>query len=81
MLSACAVADCSNVGFKGSDISFHRFPKKDEKLCKIWASKCRRGEPDIEFDTKYICSEHFVPEDFERDYQSELMGAPRQRGL
>ncbi|CAH1406774.1 unnamed protein product [Nezara viridula] len=68
----CAVGICKNSG-KCPNISFHRFPR-DKKLRKIWILKCRR-EDQFNPDSSRICSVHFKPEEFERDFQGELLGS------
>ena len=67
----CAVALCENL--QGTqDISFHSFPK-GKKLRSIWKERCSRKDRFLNPKTAVICSEHFRPEDFERNIRSQLM--------
>ncbi len=73
----CAVAVCPSP--KARDIIYHVFPK-DKSLEKKWTIKCKRNDT---FNPKFasICSNHFLPSDYERDLKSELMGLPSKKRL
>jgi hypothetical protein len=71
----CAVAVCPSP----PGISYFRFPK-DPKLRKSWSLACKRKDTFNE-DTSRICENHFVPNDFERDFRSELMNLPVRKSL
>lgn len=71
----CAVANCLNsVGRTkslGLSISYHRFPADPER-CKEWKNRCGRISK-ANRKNLYICSEHFIQSDFERDLKAELL--------
>ena len=71
----CAVAICGSP----KDASYHRFPKA-EALCKAWLAACRRKDV-VNVKTAYVCNEHFLDEDFERDFRNELLNLPTRRKL
>ncbi len=73
----CAVA-CCKAPFP-PDVSFHRVPKK-EPARKAWVNACKRKDK-FNPDTSLICSQHFLPTDFDRDLQSELLHGKRRRKL
>jgi hypothetical protein len=53
------------------NIKYHKFPKEPE-IRNQWVKYCRRSgswNPD----SCHVCSEHFLPEDYERDLQAELL--------
>jgi len=81
----CAVACCKNnlkaTKALSSDVSFHTFPKDNEpQRLKIWISKTKRADS---FNPKsaHICSEHFLPDDFERNLKAELLNIKVKRQL
>jgi hypothetical protein len=57
--------------------SFHRFPKArdlvSQTIRKEWILRCKR-EDKLNPDTSYICSVHFTENDYERNFQNELLG-------
>ncbi|XP_017482955.1 PREDICTED: uncharacterized protein LOC108371860 [Rhagoletis zephyria] len=63
----CAVANCNNFQ-KTKGMGFHCFPK-DELLLRQWVHFCRQS---VNPKVARICSEHFLPEDFERSLQVEM---------
>jgi hypothetical protein len=73
----CAVAVCPSP--KDRDIIYHVFPK-DKSLEKEWIVKSKRNDS---FSPRFasICSNHFLPSDYERDLKSELMGLPTKKKL
>jgi hypothetical protein len=71
----CAVAVCPSP----ADVSYHRFPK-DQKLRKVWTQCCKRDDPFNE-DKSFICGNHFLLEDFERDLKNELLNKPLRKVL
>jgi hypothetical protein len=71
----CAVAVCPSP----ADVSYHRFPK-DPKLRKVWTQCCKRDDPFNE-DKSFICGNHFLLEDFERDLKHELLNQPLRKVL
>ena len=54
-------------------LSFHRLPSanRDRVLRKKWLQKIRR-EDISEDQIVWICSKHFLPEDYERDLKVEF---------
>lgn len=77
----CTVAVCNNSHSKIRDngISYFNFPK-DTELRKKWVHLCRRGgkwNPD----SCSVCSEHFLPEDSERDLKSKCINLPITKKL
>lgn len=75
----CAVADCSNYGRKTTGIIYHSFPKSLE-LQKEWVSRCKRAD-EVNVKNARVCSSHFLPEQYERDLKSELLGIPQKKKL
>ncbi len=78
----CAVALCNSHGKKtaGHNICYHRFPK-DPHIRKIWLARCQRKDLNFNPDNAHICSLHFLPEDYKRDLEHELLGKPIRRRL
>jgi hypothetical protein len=75
--TVCAVAICPSP--KNSSTVYHRFPKNQE-LIKKWIVACKRQDK-INPKTASICSEHFLPSDYDRDLQNELLGLPIKKLL
>lgn len=79
----CSVAVCNNSYYKAknenSELSFFRFPK-DSTIKKEWIIKCYRKDK-WNVDNGRICSIHFKQEDFEKDFQNELMNLPPRKIL
>ena len=73
----CAVAVCPSP--KDSHIIYHSFPKND-LMKKTWVVKCKR---DDSFNCRFatVCSNHFLPSDYERDLRNELLGIPQRKKL
>ena len=76
MVGVCTVVSCGNAGPRGRDIeekikrglSFFSLPTNPQ-LREIWIRKC--GRKDIAYikpASIRICSEHFLPEDFDPSY-------------
>ncbi|XP_065219890.1 uncharacterized protein LOC135845326 isoform X2 [Planococcus citri] len=74
--SCCSVASCKNTGRTKTmirpELKFHRFPK-DPDMRREWVRKCGRKER-FNPDTGTVCSDHFIPEDYQRDLRAELLG-------
>lgn len=71
-MPGCCVVGCSKNTKRRDDVSFHHFPKdKDTRLRWVTAIS-RENLPDRYAETAYVCSDHFLPEDFERNLQAEL---------
>lgn len=77
----CTVAVCNNSHSqtKEKGISYFSFPK-DPEIRRKWVHLCRR-DGKWNPDSCSICSEHFLPEDFERDLKSELLNIPCRKKL
>jgi hypothetical protein len=73
----CAVAVCPSP--KDLQTLYHSFPK-DKPIRKKWIVKCKRNDA-FNPDFSSICSNHFLPSDYERDLQSELLGLPCKQKL
>ena len=73
----CSVFGCNNTST--DKISLHRIPK-DANLRKIWIARLYRKDK-FSVDNVRICSEHFLPEDFERDLRNELLNLPIRKIL
>ena len=58
----CCVYGCNSSSSKNPNISFFKFPK-DSKLSKAWIIRIRR-EDFTPTATSYVCSRHFLSEDF-----------------
>lgn len=76
----CAVAICKNnqLALKkiNAGIIFHRFPKAKDvvssAVCKEWVRRCKRADK-FNVDASCVCSAHFTSDDYERDFQNELL--------
>uniref|UniRef100_A0A1B6C7I1 THAP-type domain-containing protein n=1 Tax=Clastoptera arizonana TaxID=38151 RepID=A0A1B6C7I1_9HEMI len=77
----CTVAVCNNshAKTKGKGVKYYHFPK-DPEVRSRWVHLCRR-EGKWNPDSCLVCSEHFLPEDYERDLKSELLNLPIKRRL
>ncbi len=75
--AVCGVADCPNP--KGTEISYHRVPKKADVKAK-WIVACKRAGS-VNWNSALVCSTHFTEEDFVRDLRNELLGLPLWRML
>ena len=72
----CTVFSCNNIS--SDSITLHSFPR-DESMRKVWINKCMRADV-FNVDKARICSAHFLPSDYDRDFQGELMDQkPRKR--
>ena len=67
---SCAVASCPSP----SGVSYHMFPK-DQKLQKLWVDACKRNDF-VNVRTASICRNHFIDEDFDRDFRNEMLKLP-----
>lgn len=76
--NTCAVAICPSP--KDEQTIYHRFPKSDD-LKKKWIVACRRDDRILNPKTSLICSRHFLPTDYERDLEHELLGLPPRKFL
>ena len=61
----CGVTFCENRSSNRRDLSFHRIPcEKKKELRQRWINSLKRKTFPKEM---YVCSEHFQPDDFQRD--------------
>ncbi|XP_076049846.1 THAP domain-containing protein 2-like [Oratosquilla oratoria] len=74
MPSHCAISGCRKTHVKGSEITYHRFPK-DEYVRNKWITFCKRAER-FNPANSYICSRHFEANAFQRHLKYELLGIP-----
>ncbi|XP_068201634.1 THAP domain-containing protein 2-like [Palaemon carinicauda] len=72
MPSHCAVSGCRKTHVKGSEITYHRFPK-DEYVRNKWIMFCKRTER-FNPANSYICSRQF--DAFQQHLKYELLGIP-----
>jgi hypothetical protein len=82
-MTRCTVAVCTNSATKTKQkvppVSYHRFPKIPH-LRRAWIERCNRAgkwNPD----TCHVCSDHFLPEDFEDDVRNRVMNLPERNLL
>ena len=73
--ATCAVAICPSP----QNASYHNFPS-DINLQKLWIELTKRKDP-VNPKTARICSQHFKPEDYERDLRNELLNLPLRKLL
>jgi hypothetical protein len=73
--NTCAVAICPSP----PEATYHVFPKNDQ-IQKLWIELCKRKET-INVKTARICSNHFNDQDYERDFQNEILGLPTRKRL
>ncbi|CAH8629854.1 unnamed protein product [Dicrocoelium dendriticum] len=74
----CCFAGCHNRTDDGRGLSFFRFPRRDEVRTECWVQACGR-KAFVPSQHSRVCSEHFSPDDFERDIRSELLGSNHRR--
>lgn len=74
--NVCSVASCKNVSRKpnknGEKLIFFNFPK-DPCIQREWVKRCSQNE-DYPTENKRVCSQHFLPEDYEDELKARLMG-------
>ncbi|KAL1516529.1 hypothetical protein ABEB36_000436 [Hypothenemus hampei] len=61
------------------NVLYHRFPK-NENVFALWVQRCRRTDKWNPQNSR-VCSEHFTPDDYERDLKSELLSLPEKKHL
>ena len=66
----CLVVNCHNTykNTKGKGVSFHKLPV-NENLKKIWLAKIKREDALPKLESCYVCSDHFIKDDFKRNIQ------------
>ncbi|KAG7330588.1 hypothetical protein KOW79_006810 [Hemibagrus wyckioides] len=80
----CSVRGCGKRNqAKANGVVIHRFPEKDLELCSKWLSAIGRDENKSEkkYASLRVCSQHFTPDDYERDLKAELLGCPPKKIL
>ena len=55
----CCVPGCSKRSERDKDVSFHRLPRHDKQLLKLWIHKIGRKDLRVSASTR-VCSRHFV---------------------
>ena len=81
MPRTCVAVGCNSRYRKGSDISFHRFPR-DEKITKEWVVRLKRGGGWKPTKASHVCSKHFTSDCYESSVNiSRDLGVPWQRHL
>lgn len=80
-MPGCAVTGCLSYSrkTKGTDVSYHSFPK-DINMQKVWVTKCRRKDS-FSISTATVCSLHFTADDYVRDLRAELLHLPPRKIL
>ncbi|XP_072547513.1 uncharacterized protein [Salminus brasiliensis] len=79
MPAECSVPGCEKYEVaRAKGVIFHRFPEKDVELCRKWLAAIGRdvNTPRKNYVYLRVCSQHFTPEDYERDLKAELLGYP-----
>lgn len=68
---------------KAKDVVIHRFPERDLELCGKWLSAIGRdvNKAEKKYTSLRVCSQHFRPDDYERDLKAELLGCPPKKVL
>ncbi|XP_060731242.1 zinc finger protein 835-like [Tachysurus vachellii] len=80
----CSVPGCGKrKQAKVKGVVFHRFPEKDLELCSKWLAAIGKVVNKTEKKYAYlrVCSQHFRPDDYERDLKAELLGCPPKKVL
>ncbi|XP_055721801.1 zinc finger and BTB domain-containing protein 17-like isoform X1 [Salvelinus fontinalis] len=83
----CSVPYCANYKLAQKEgVIFHSLPTGDIPRCRKWLAAIKNNiynvnTPVAKYQNIRVCSQHFRPEDYLRDYQSELMGKPNRRQL
>ncbi|KAI5104653.1 gastrula zinc finger protein XlCGF57.1-like isoform X2 [Silurus meridionalis] len=80
----CSVRGCGKRNqAKAKDVVIHRFPEKDPELCATWMSAIGRdaNKTQRKYASLRVCSQHFTPDDYERDLKAELLGCPPKKLL
>ena len=79
----CATYGCNNdsrrVNKKNGGVSYYRFPK-DKNLLREWLVKISCVDLVITEDSR-VCSKHFEPQCYERDFRGELLGGQSKGSL
>ncbi|GBN40856.1 hypothetical protein AVEN_204109-1 [Araneus ventricosus] len=65
MVVSCCAFGCTEKAVKGGPVTFHCFPK-DEERRKIWEIKIRRENFKATKSSR-LCSKHFSPDSFDRE--------------
>ncbi|GBM17793.1 hypothetical protein AVEN_28059-1 [Araneus ventricosus] len=65
MVVSCCAFGCTERAVKGGPVTFHCFPK-DEERRKIWEIKIRRENFKATKSSR-LCSKHFSPDSFDRE--------------
>ncbi|GAA6094498.1 zinc finger protein 85-like [Tachysurus ichikawai] len=80
----CSVPGCGKrKQAKVKGVVFHRFPEKDLELCSKWLAAIGKvvNKTEKKFASLRVCSQHFRPDDYERDLKAELLGCPPKKVL
>ncbi|XP_060731216.1 zinc finger protein 675-like isoform X1 [Tachysurus vachellii] len=80
----CSVPGCGKrKQAKVKGVVFHRFPEKDLELCSKWLAAIGKvvNKTEKKYASLRVCSQHFRPDDYERDLKAELLGCPPKKVL
>ncbi|XP_053537820.1 cytolytic toxin-beta-like [Ictalurus punctatus] len=80
----CSVPGCGKRNQeKVKGVVIHRFPEKDLELCSKWLAAIDRDGTKTErkYASLRVCSQHFSPDDYQRDLKAELLGCPPKKVL
>lgn len=84
MAVRCAVVICPNsygkTRSKNPDLKYFQFPK-NQSIQEKWIEVCQIDPSSLLNQSSYVCSQHFLPSDFERDLKAELLRLPPKRIL
>jgi len=78
----CAVISCRHVFQKfdpNAAYKFHNFPA-DPELQQIWLKRCRVKD-DFNPNSAKVCTDHFLPDDYERNFKEEMKNPLFKRKL
>ena len=81
MVNKCSAINCKSGHIGEStnvNITFHKFPIKNEELLRVWFKRVARKDfKPIQYPR--LCSLHFKPEDFIKDSTDQLLRRKRRR--
>jgi len=78
----CAVLSCRHVFQKfdpNASYKFHNFPQ-DPVLRELWLKRCRVKE-DFHPNSAKVCTDHFLPDDYDRNFKEEIKNPLFKRKL
>ncbi|KAG0410939.1 hypothetical protein HPB47_011942 [Ixodes persulcatus] len=79
MPTVCLVRNCSTTYRSAPNIRFHNLPREQHRRALWLRAIDRDGPDDIFVRVGYLCSDHFLPGDYETNIQVRQSGAPGRR--